>query len=685
MINNQEYPTLRVLTEELIRYEKSYRNGTPLITDFEYDQKLKELKALEDDYHYAFPDSPTLNVGSDLQKEFKKAKHQIPMQSIENVYSDEELVDWMNGIIAKSYHKVVFCCEPKYDGLAVSLIYKNGRLVQGITRGDQITGDDVTANVYQIENIPKVLPFSLDIEVRGEVLMPIEVFNELNKKREANGEKLFVNPRNACSGSLKQLNALVTKERKLIFAAYSAYTDSLVPNSYLDFRTQALTLSSLGTLGFFYHKCFISSSINEIIEWLTDFNNNERLNNSLGYTCDGAVIKINSRDIQEDFGLGSTAPKWVKARKYKPENQSTKILSIEFSVGTFGAITPVLNLEPIFISGTTVSRATVHNEDFINKLDLHYGDSVYVEKSGEIIPKVIGIDEEKKNIAIANGKRGDKIKFPKQCPDCGHSLIKDGAIWKCSNKNKCTSQLIGRNLQFCSKNGMNVEGVGPAVIKDFLQAHLFYNPIDIYLLNKFSVSEILSKLPEGYGEKSITNILNQIEKSKERPFEAVLFAMCIDSVGKTTAKLLANHFKNLHNLLHASIEEFKKIDGIGEITADKIYYSIYEMRQDLLLAEEYGLKVSIDEEESAQDEAQKNPELIGKNILFTGTSEHFNRDTTEKFYKSLGCNYASGVSKKLDYLIIGAKPGGSKVKKAEELGVCIITEKEFLDKFNLSL
>lgn len=684
-MNQVEFSNLKSLTELVIKYEKSYRNGSPLITDYDYDMKVKELKDMEDELHYAFPDSPTLNVGSDLQKEFKKAKHKIPMQSIENVYSDEELIDWLNGIIAQCKDKVQFTCEPKYDGLAVSLIYEKGRLKQGITRGDQITGDDVTANVYQIENIPKVLPYPLDIEVRGEVLMPVKVFKELNKKRKKNGEKPFVNPRNACSGSLKQLNPAITKERKLIFAAYSAYTDNLVPNNDLDFRNQALTLLSLDTLDFFRHQYFISSKVEEIIAWLNEFNETERLANILEYECDGAVIKVNSKKIQEELGLGTTAPKWVKARKYTPENQSTRILSVEFSVGTFGAITPVLNLEPIFISGTTVSRATANNEDFINKFDLHYGDYVYVEKSGEIIPKVIGVDQEKINIDIAQGTRGAKIIFPKTCPDCGTTLVKEGAIWKCPEREMCIPQRIGRLVQFCSKNAMNIEGIGPAVANDLILHGIVENPIDLYgLADCFTVDEIVNSLPKGYGKKTIEKILEQVEKSKERPFEALLFALCIDSLGKNTAKLIANHFKDLDTLMDASTEDFQKLEGIGEITAKKIYWGL---RQDdsLEYAREFGLKVSIEEEKPGQEEAQANPELVGKTVLFTGTSSYFNRENTEKFYKGLGCIYASGVNKKLDYLIIGAKPGQNKVDKANALGIKIYTEEEFLKEFGLSI
>lgn len=679
---------LRQLTDEVKFYEENYRIGTPKISDYEYDLKFKELQAFEENMGYAYTDSPTLNVGSDLQKEFKKAKHQIPMQSIENVYSNEELVEWIKDIQNElGSIDTVFSVEPKYDGLAVSLIYKKGRLVQGITRGNQVEGDDVTANVYQISNIPKVLKSPIDIDIRGEVLMSREVFEELNKKREANGEKLFVNPRNACSGSLKQLDPKVTKERNLMFASYAAYPIGEISESFAEggFDSQEETISTLIRLGFYtYDEVFVGNSIEQIVNFVNEF---EQIKNAkkIPYDCDGVVIKVNSRKQQEQLGLGTTAPKWVKARKYKPENQSTEIKSVEFSVGTFGAITPVLNLEPIFISGTTVARATANNEDFIKGLDLHYGDKVFVEKSGEIIPKVIGLDEEYKNILLAENRRGNPIEFPSVCPCCGKPLTKEGAIWKCTNFN-CPEQQAGRLVQFCSKNAMNIEGVGPQVAKDVVKHFNICKSIEIMTLpEKYTAEEMVEILPEGYGIKLASKLLDEIIKAKERPFECVLFALCIDSVGRNTAKLLANQFKSAENMLDASIQDFVDIDGIGEITAKKIYEGIHF--EDLLqTCIDLGLKTSIEEKELTNDSSYSQiPELVGKNVLFTGTSAYFNREETEQFYKTIGCNYSSGVNKKLDCLIIGVKPGGSKVKKAESLGIPIISEEEFLRTFNIHI
>lgn len=674
-----DYDNLETKTKILLEYETAYRLKCPKVSDYEYDMLFKEVEALEDTLHFAFSYSPTINVGNDMQEGFKKAKHEIPMQSIENVYSDEELIEWLKKTNEELGEDVEYVAEPKYDGLACALIYKKGRLKQAITRGNQIEGDDVTKNVMQIDNIPKYLGTNIDIEIRGEVLMPINVFEELNSQREKNGEKLFVNPRNACSGSLKQLNPNITKTRNLMFAAYSAYYsgDVKMPG------TQSQILYWLRSFGFYCHDVFITKSIDELIDWLHNFNENERLPKTLPYECDGAVIKVNSTTLQKELGLGTSAPKWVKARKYKPENQSTKILDVEFSVGTFGAVTPVLILDPIFISGTTVSRATINNEDYINKFDLHYGDYIFVEKSGEIIPKVIGIDEEKIRMIENEGSRGEKIVFPKNCPECGTPLVKDGAIWKCRYSD-CPAQNTGKLVQFCSKDAMNIEGVGPSVAEDFIYEGIINEPIEIMSLDeKLSQAQrnvILESLGLGYGIKTINKIISQVEKSKKRPFEALLFGLCIESVGKNTAKLLANHFKNAENLMSATIQDLSEIEGIGEITAGKIYAGLrkgnwYE------LSKKYGLNLSIEEKEQKVLEIKGGP--YGKNVLFSGTSEFFDRKGTEDFYKSVGCIYCSGVSKKLDYLIVGAKPGVSKVSKAESLGIPIISEREFMEKFNL--
>ena len=662
---------------------KYYIENDPPMTDFEFDMEFKQLQALETASGVVLPDSPTQRVGSDIQGAFEKHRHVIPMQSIENVYSDEELQEWLLSTSQKlkaafPNDEISFTYEPKYDGLSISLVYREGELVDAVTRGNQIEGESVIANVRTIRNVPLKLMVEGDtktaskavskepslfddlfaeegsetanqlqlpsyFEVRGEVLMPQGAFDRLNAEKEKNGERPFANKRNAASGSLKQLDPKVTAKRGLVVNAYAAYsTDEAFQRDVLS--SQEKTLELLGKL------------------------------------------KVNERRHQEFLGLNTTFPNWCKARKFPQEAQSTVIRDVTFQVGMTGHITPVAELEPTTISGSVVARATLNNESYIRSLRLAIGSYVFVQKAGEVIPQVTGID------ALRNAAEEVQlkaIKFPETCPCCATALVKKGEYWICPNHH-CREQAIQRLEYWCGKDCANIKGLGPNVLADlydkldiasvddlyrvFVKDEHTWEP-DVFCPNYHT--HIQQQLGEGYAEKSVSLMFDGIAQSiSTLTLDRIIGGLGIDGVGKITGRLLAEHFGSWSKFRAATFEELLLIDGIGEIMASNIldadlsdYTCIgspdYQFQQDYQSAEKLGNA------------------LEGMTVIFTGTSYRFKRDEIKAFFTGHGAKYVGSVSGKVNYVVTGDAPGQNKLDKARQLGVEIISERDFYEKYNL--
>lgn len=706
---------------------KYYIENDPPMSDFEFDMEFKQLQALEAASGIVLPDSPTQRVGSDIQGAFEKHRHVIPMQSIENVYSDEELQEWLLSTSQKlraafPNDEISFTYEPKYDGLSISLVYRNGELVDAVTRGNQIEGESVIANVRTIRNVPLKLmveggtktasktvskePSLFDdlfaeenaepaeefqlpsyFEVRGEVLMPQGAFDRLNAEKEKNGERPFANKRNAASGSLKQLDPKVTAKRGLVVNAYAAYsTDEAFQREVLS--SQEKTLELLGTLGFDYYKTpgrQAFSDLKQLTDAINAFNE-VRIGHKLPYDCDGVVVKVNERRHQEFLGLNTTFPNWCKARKFPQEAQSTVIRDVTFQVGMTGHITPVAELEPTTISGSVVARATLNNESYIRSLHLAIGSYVFVQKAGEVIPQVTGID------ALRNAAEEVQlkaIKFPETCPCCSTTLVKKGEYWICPNHH-CREQAIQRLEYWCGKDCANIKGLGPNVLADlydkldvasvddlyrvFVKDERTWEP-DVFCPNYRTYIQL--QLGEGYAEKSVALMFDGIAQSiSTLTLDRIIGGLGIDGVGKITGKLLAEHFGSWLKFRAATFEELLLIDGIGEIMARNILeadlsdYSCigspdYQFRQDYQSAEKLG------------------DALEGMTVIFTGTSYRFKRDEIKAFFTGHGAKYVGSVSGKVNYVVTGDAPGQNKLDKARQLGVEIISERDFYEKYNL--
>ena len=706
---------------------KYYIENDPPMTDFEFDMEFKQLQALEAASGIVLPDSPTQRVGSDIQGAFEKHRHVIPMQSIENVYSDEELQEWLLSTSQKlraafPNDEISFTYEPKYDGLSISLVYREGELVDAVTRGNQIEGESVIANVRTIRNVPLKLmveggtktsskavskePSLFDdlfaeessetadqlqlpsyFEVRGEVLMPQGAFDRLNAEKEKNGERPFANKRNAASGSLKQLDPKVTAKRGLVVNAYAAYsTDEAFQRDVLS--SQEKTLELLGKLGFDYYKTpgrQAFSDLKQLTDAINAFNE-VRIGRKLPYDCDGVVVKVNERRHQEFLGLNTTFPNWCKARKFPQEAQSTVIRDVTFQVGMTGHITPVAELEPTTISGSVVARATLNNESYIRSLRLAIGSYVFVQKAGEVIPQVTGID------ALRNAAEEVQlkaIKFPETCPCCATALVKKGEYWICPNHH-CREQAIQRLEYWCGKDCANIKGLGPNVLADlydkldiasvddlyrvFVKDESTWEP-DVFCPNYRT--HIQQQLGEGYAEKSVSLMFDGIAQSiSTLTLDRIIGGLGIDGVGKITGKLLAEHFGSWSKFRAATFEELLLIDGIGEIMARNIleadlsdYTCIgspdYQFQQDYQSAEKLGNA------------------LEGMTVIFTGTSYRFKRDEIKAFFTGHGAKYVGSVSGKVNYVVTGDAPGQNKLDKARQLGVEIISERDFYEKYNL--
>lgn len=686
---------------------KYYVENDPPMSDFEFDMEFKRLQALEAASGVVLDGSPTQRVGSDIQGSFQKRRHIIPMQSIENVYNDEELQEWLASVnkqLRGAFPKdnISFTYEPKYDGLSISLIYTDGVLTDAVTRGNQIEGESVFENVKTIQNVPLHISYeggSVDpedlfatpitlphyFEVRGEVLMPQGAFDRLNAEKAANGEKPFANKRNAASGSLKQLDPKVTARRGLLVNAYSAYsTDEDFQREVMS--SQVETMHLLRDLGFSMYQPDMCaySDLAKLTESINAFNE-IRTSHQLPYDCDGVVIKVNERRHQEFMGLNTTFPNWCKARKFPQEAQSTLIRAVSFQVGMTGHITPVAELDPTTISGSLVSRATLNNESYIRSLNLSVGSYVFVQKAGEVIPQVSGLDEQRN---VAEEVETTPIEFPEVCPSCGTPLIRKGEYYVCPNHH-CREQVIQRLEFWCGKDCANIKGLGPSIIADFVDKLDIRSVDDLYRVfvteddDFFQRANVLDTLGEGYGDKSVNLMFEGIRQSIQTlTLDKMIGGLGIDGVGKITGKLLAEHFLSLTAFKNATLEDLVMIDGIGEIMARNVLEFLGEdghIGDYSCLMPESGLGFNT----TYQAAEKLGDALDGLTVIFTGTSYRFKRDEIKSFFAGHGAKYVGSVSGKVNYVVIGDAPGQNKIDKARQLGVEIIAERDFYSKFGI--
>lgn len=642
---------------------KYYVLNQPEISDQEFDFMMKELQELEARHEDMFdPNSPTQRVGSDINQEFTQVTHKYPMLSLANTYSQEEVADFYNSV-KKGLNGEDFeiCCELKYDGLSISLTYEDGKLVRGVTRGDGVHGDDVTANVKTIRSIPLVLKdgdWPKEFEIRGEILMPWNVFERLNQEREAAEEPLFANPRNAASGTLKSQNSALVASRNLDAYLYYLLGDELPGDGHYENLEKAREWGFKISEGMRKVK-----TLQEIYDFI-DYWDTER--KKLPVATDGIVLKVNSLRQQRALGYTAKNPRWAIAYKFKAERACTRLNEVTFQVGRTGAVTPVANMEPVQLAGTTVRRATLNNEDFIRSLDLHIGDYVYVEKGGEIIPKIVGVDIEQRPIIA------QPVTFITHCPECGAKLVRyEGeAAYYCPNDAGCPPQIKGRIEHFISRKAMNIDSIGPETVDDFYRHGLVRNVADLYDI------EVQQINGDGSRQKSAEKIVNGIEASKQVPFERVAFALGIRFVGETTARLLARHFKTIDALAAASLQDLLEVEGVGEVIAKSVmtYFRNPVTMQIVERLRGYGLQMALSEEQmsSATDK------LAGKSIVISGVFAHHSRDEYKQMIEQNGGKNVGSISGKTSFILAGENMGPAKLQKAEKLGIQIVDEEAFL-------
>lgn len=641
-----------------------YVLAMPTIGDYEFDKKLEELAKLEAAYpELADPNSPTQKVGGDITKNFTTVKHKWPMLSLGNTYNEQDLRDFDERVRKAIGNDFEYVCELKFDGLSMSLTYQDGKLLRAVTRGDGTQGDDVTANVKTIQTIPHALKGQLPpiFEIRGEVFMHRAAFERLNKEREELGEQPYANPRNFAAGTVKMQDSAEVRKRPLDCFLYAFYSDGNVFKNHWD------SLQTLKKWGF--HTSEHSKLANNIEQVLAFIHYWEKERYNLSYDIDGIVIKINSYAQQQELGFTAKSPRWAISYKYKAEEVQTVLEKVSYQVGRTGAVTPVANLKPVLLAGTTVKRATLHNADEIKRLDLHENDTVYVEKGGEIIPKIIKVNLlERKSTATP-------ISFITNCPECGAELIrKQGeAAYYCPNDEGCPPQLVGKIQHFIGRKAMNIDGLGDETVETFFQKGLVTHISDIYTLHE--KADLLKKL-ERFGEKSIENMLKGIEESKNMPFEKVLFGLGIRYVGETIAKKLAQATKNIDQLMQASIEELVTIDEIGERIAFSLneYFGKLEHLDQIERLKQAGLQFNY----IANEVALKGNNLEGKNFLISGVFETYSRDQLKEIIEENGGKILSSISAKLTYLVAGENMGPAKLEKANKLHIPIINEVELL-------
>jgi DNA ligase (NAD+) len=637
-----------------------YILAQPEISDFEFDQLMKELLDLEKRYpEFYDPNSPSCRVGSDSDSVFVQVKHRYPMLSLSNTYSIDELYEFETRNKRLLNEAFEYICELKYDGLSISLTYENGRLTRGVTRGDGEKGDDVTTNVRTIKSIPLVLKgndYPEQFEIRGEIILPHKGFQQMNEARQAAGEPLFANPRNAAAGTLKLQNSSLVAKRPLDCFFYSIMGDDM------PFQSHYENLMKSGEWGFkitqHIKKC---NSIDEVVQFV-NYWDNERKN--LPFNIDGIVIKINSFIQQENLGFTAKSPRWATAYKFKAEQALTRLVSVDFQVGRTGAVTPVANLVPVKLAGTTVKRATLHNEDQIRLLDIRIDDYVYIEKGGEIIPKVVGIDKNRRFLLSKS------FEYIKECPECGTILVKPEGEAKhyCPNETECPPQIKGKLIHFVSRKAMDI-GLAEATIEQLYDGKLLNDPADFYSLTKTQLLGL-----ERFADKSASNLVESIEKSKEVPFQRVLYALGVRFVGETGAKTLANHFKSLESLQKATLEELTAVNEIGEKIALSVLQYFKDEKNQVLIGKlkETGLQMAIEEA------APKGTALSDKTIVISGTFTKYSRDEIKDLIEQNGGKNAGSVSARTDFLLAGENIGPSKMDKVNALNIPIINEEEFL-------
>lgn len=644
-----------------------YQKAKTEISDYEFDQLLEKLIALENQFpQFRQPDSPTQRVGGTITKEFETVYHQYPMLSLGNTYSEEELRDFdkrvSKGIEGENFE---YFCELKFDGVSISLVYENGILVRGVTRGDGVRGDNVTTNVKTIRNIPlkiqaKNLPASF--EVRGEIFMPKTVFTQLNKEREDIGEEKYANARNTAAGTVKMQDSGEVARRKLDCYVYSLLGDTGTESHSENIeRLEAWKFNVSPT----YKKC---KNIDEVLAYIAHW---EMRRLELPLETDGVVIKVNNLEQQERLGFTAKSPRFAIAYKYKPQSMSTRLNNITYQVGRTGAVTPVAELEPIFLAGTTVKRASLHNANEIARLNLHIGDYVFVEKGGEIIPKVTAVDTTKRN------KNTQPVVYIDTCPECNSKLfrIEGEAAHYCPNITGCPPQIKGRIEHFIQRKAMDIESLGERTIDQLYRLGFVKSPADLYDLKREHILQL-----DGFKDKSVTNLLDGIERSKKTPFESVMFAIGIRYVGRTVAEKLARYFKTIDKLSAASLEELLQAPEVGEKIARSVYdfFRNNENRREIERLKAAGLQMT-----SSAKEPEKESDVLGnKSFVISGTFEKYEREQLQEIILKNGGRILSGVSGKLDYLLAGENMGPSKLEKAQKLGVKIISEGDFEKMLN---
>ena len=654
-MNSDAKKRIDELTEKLKYYtQKYYMEAVSEITDYEYDMLQRELMALEKEFpELAHPDSPTVKVGGSFEERlFTPVTHTVKMESLQDAFSFEELEAFDSRI--SELAEPVYSVEPKIDGLSVSLEYKNGKFVRGSTRGDGLVGEDVTANLLTIEDIPKSIDFLGDLEVRGEVYMSHKRFFELVERQENEGLQPAKNPRNAAAGSLRQKNPKITAERKL-----SSFIFNIQSIDGKEISSHIESLDFLKALGFsvlpFYYKV---NGIQSAIEKITEIGENR---GELAFDIDGAVIKLDSLTKRELFGSTAKFPKWAVAYKYPPEEKTTQLLDIEINVGRTGALTPTARFQPVSLAGTTVSRAVLHNEDFIKEKDICIGDTIIVRKAGDIIPEVLAVAE--------RAERRQPFKMPEKCPSCGATVTREEgeAVVRCTNA-ECPAQLARHLIHFASRDAMDIEGLGPAVISLLLENKLIYHPYELYTLK----AEDLASL-ERMGAKSAENLLSAIKKSKDNDLYRLIFALGIRHIGAKAAKLVADKMHSMDAILSAKIEDFMAIDGFGEIMAKSLtdFLALPESRELIEKFKELGLNM---ESRTVITDTR----FVGMTFVLTGTLPTYKRNEAAAIIESFGGKTASSVSKKTTYVLAGEE-AGSKLDKANALGVTVIDEATFID------
>lgn len=657
------------LRNELNRHNYNYYVlNSPEISDKDFDMLLKELEKLEEEHpEFYDPLSPTQRVGSDLSKGFEHVLHERPMMSLANTYSIEEVNDWF-GRIKKSLEGEGFeiVGELKFDGTSISLIYENGRLKRAVTRGDGTRGDDVTENVKTIKSIPLILQpgnWPREFEIRGEILMPWKVFESLNEDRARNEEPLFANPRNAASGTLKTQDSREVARRQLDARFYALLCDDPLFDNHFENMLEAKKWG------------FKVSPAMKILNTLEDVDNYvnywEEHRRELPVATDGLVFKVNSLRQQLNLGYTAKSPRWAVAFKFNPENACTRLRFVSFETGRMGIVTPVANLEPVLLSGTIVKRASLHNEDIINELDIHEGDWLYVEKGGEIIPKITGVDKDQRTVGAP------KIQFVTKCPECGTQLVKifGDAPWCCPNKYGCRPQITGRIEHFAARRMMNIDGIGEETSELLFEKGLVKDVADLYELTEAQLSEL-----ERMGEKTAQKILNGIQQSKNVPFERIVYALSIPNVGETTAKRLALGVKSMENMQRMTEEELTAVQDIGPIIAKSIYEFLHdpvnEKIIDRLKAAGLQMQLSDDKMQPVGDK------LAGKTIVISGTFSHHSRDEYKELIEKNGGKNAGSISKKTSFVLAGENMGPAKYEKCQELGIPIVSEDDFLKMIN---